>query len=67
MSTKEMDAVLSRWFMDGKFRQQLREDPEVALAGYNLSPAHRARLLNLKKPAHMSPDRISEQSNGSRG
>lgn len=49
MSIQVMDAILSRWFLDAKFRQQLRDDPEQALVGYNVSPAHRARLLKLKK------------------
>jgi hypothetical protein len=54
MSTKEMDAILSRIFLDGKFRQQIREDPERALADYSLSPIHKARLLRLKRPAQKS-------------
>lgn len=59
MSTKEMDAVLSRMFLDGEFRRLLREDPEQALAGYNLSPIHKARLLRLKKPAQRSTNPAS--------
>lgn len=49
MSTKVIDDLLSRWFFDGEFRQALRDDPERALAGYDLTPAVRARLFKLKK------------------
>lgn len=49
MSTKNLDALLNRWFIDRQFRQLLRENPEQALAEYELSPAHRARLFKVKK------------------
>ncbi len=49
MSTQTLDNFLSRWFHDSEFRQLLRESPEEALADYELSPAHRARLLNVRK------------------
>ncbi len=51
MSTKAMDEILSRWFLDGQFRAQLRRDPEQALSGYDLTPEQRARLFKLKRPA----------------
>lgn len=57
MSTKikAMDEILSRWFRDGQFRQQLRDDPEQALAGYDLTPAQRARLFKFKKQTRQAP------------
>ncbi|WP_420627978.1 Os1348 family NHLP clan protein [Candidatus Leptofilum sp.] len=49
MSIQAIDEVLNRWFIDRQFRQQLREDPERALAGFDLTPAQRSRLFKLKK------------------
>ena len=49
MSTTEMDKILSRWFLDGQFREQLRDDPSQALAGYELTSEQRERFLKLKK------------------
>ena len=55
MSTNDMDQILYRWFLDGEFREQLRNDPEQALAGYDLTPEQQARLFKLKK--HTLPDK----------
>ena len=44
MSTKPLDDVLNRWFLDGDFRQQLRLNPEQVLADYQLTPLQRARF-----------------------
>ena len=49
--TKVMDEILSRWFLDKQFRDQLRNDPAQALAGYDLTPEQQARLFRLKKRA----------------
>lgn len=65
MSRKVMDALLSRWFIDGRFRQQLRDDPEQALADYDLSPTYRTRLLKLKKQATHSAESIPTQRSNS--
>ncbi len=59
MSVKTIDALLSRWFRDGKFRQLLRANPERALAEYELTPAHRVRLFNVRKYGLPTPDLVS--------
>ena len=51
MSTKAIDEVLSRWFRDGKFRTQVRNNPEQALANYDLTLNQREWFLSLKKQA----------------
>ena len=51
MTIKVMDTVLSRLYLDEKFRELLRHDPERALAGYDLTPHERAALSRLKKCA----------------
>ena len=48
MTTKVMDIVLSRLYLDAQFRDLLRHDPEQALAGYDLAPHERAALSRLK-------------------
>jgi hypothetical protein len=60
MSIKAMDEVLSRWFRDGRFREQIRRDPEGALAGYDLTPVERERWLRLKRPS-VTQNGISER------
>lgn len=50
MSNTALNDVLNRWFRDRQFREQLRSDPEQALAPYDLSPEQRAKFLKLKKP-----------------
>ncbi|WP_420644479.1 Os1348 family NHLP clan protein [Candidatus Leptofilum sp.] len=54
MSTQVMDEVLSRWFRDAQFREQLRNDPEQALANYDLTSEQRHRLFKLKKQSSQS-------------
>jgi hypothetical protein len=46
MSAKTIDNLLNRWFRDGQFRQLLRENPEQALAEYELSPEHLLLISN---------------------
>ena len=58
MSTKTIDTVLHRWFHDNQFRQLLQQNPDQALAGYELSPAHRVRLSNVRKYGLPTPDLI---------
>jgi len=49
MSVKVLDEILNRLFLDGQFREQLRNDPGPALAGYDLTPEQQARFYILKK------------------
>ena len=58
-STQGIDEVLSRWFRDGQFREQLRCDPQQALAEYELTAVQRARLLKLKKHKPQSKPEIT--------
>lgn len=58
MSTNGMNEILSRLFLDGEFRQQLRNDPETTLADFDLTPEQRARLFRLKK--QILPDEMAQ-------
>ena len=60
MSTKVMDEILSRWFRDGQFREQLRHNPEQALAGYDLTREQRVRLFKLKKRVRHNKDKQAD-------
>ncbi len=46
MSSDAMRTVLDQMLDDDGFRQQMMEDPDSALAGYDLSEAERHSLLN---------------------
>ena len=60
MSVNSMDEILSRWFRDGQFREQLRTDPEQALAGFDLTPAQQTRLFKLKKRSEESENKKAD-------
>ena len=53
MSTKVMDEILVRLFLDGEFRERLRTDPQQALVGYgydlDLTAEEKARLSKYKR------------------
>ena len=62
MTIKEMDALFHRMLRDKAFRALLREDPEAAAAGYDLTPGERANLARFKKRAtHNSSIRNKEK------
>lgn len=46
MSQDALGQVVTRALADVTFRHQLRQDPDRALAGYDLSAAERAAILN---------------------
>ena len=49
MSVKAMDQVFSRWFLDGDFRAKMNQNPELALAGYDLSEVEQQKLSSLSR------------------
>lgn len=49
MPVKEIDKVLSRMFRDQAFRDLLRENPERALAGYQLTSQERNALAKYQR------------------
>ena len=49
MTRKIMDEILSRWFRDKQFREQLHNNPQKALANYDLSQKQKAKLFKLKE------------------
>jgi len=49
MSVKAMDQVFNRWFLNADFRAQMNENPEVALAGYDLTDTERQKLSHLSR------------------
>ncbi|MCP4417899.1 MAG: hypothetical protein GY805_14840 [Chloroflexi bacterium] len=62
MSVNVMDEILSRFFLDGQFREQLRNNPEQTLATYDLPPEQRKRLFKLKKRSSQGKLRMSKLS-----
>lgn len=61
MSIKVMDEVLSRIILDKAFRELLRDDPERALAGYDLTLEERAALARLRKQQPATKKRPSDR------
>jgi hypothetical protein len=59
MSTKVMDEILSRLFLDGEFRERLRTDPQQALVWYgydlDLTAVEKARLSKYKRRTPKTP------------
>lgn len=49
MSVKTMDEIFHRMLRDKAFRKLLRQNPEAAAAGYDLTPQERANLARFKK------------------
>ena len=53
MSTKVMDEILSRLFLDGEFRERLRADPQQALVCYgydlDLTVEEQSRISKYKR------------------
>ncbi len=49
MSVKTMDRIFSRWFLDGEFRAQMNENPELALAGYDLTDTEKEKVSRLSR------------------
>ena len=47
MSVKVMDAVYSRWLLSSEFRTLMNEDPDAALAGYDLTVDERLRMARV--------------------
>ncbi|MFC1936502.1 hypothetical protein ACFLYP_02415 [Chloroflexota bacterium] len=50
MTFKEMDAVYANWLLDVNFREELASNPDDALAAYNLSPAEKQIISQLRLP-----------------
>jgi hypothetical protein len=49
--SKAIDEILNRWFRDDAFRQQLKQDPQTALAEYQLTTTERQMFLKMdRKP-----------------
>lgn len=49
MAIKPIDQVFNRWLLDREFRARMNENPEQALAGYNLSDTDRQKLSRLSR------------------
>ena len=47
MSVKAMDLVYSRWLLNSEFRRLMDEDPDAALAGYDLTVDERLRMARV--------------------
>lgn len=47
MSVKAMDLVYSRWLLNSEFRALMDEDPDSALAGYDLTFDERLRMARV--------------------
>ncbi|GAB4455728.1 MAG: hypothetical protein Kow0031_37280 [Anaerolineae bacterium] len=49
MALKPIDQVFNRWLLDREFRDRMNENPEQALAGYDLSDTDRQKLSRLSR------------------
>ncbi len=49
MALKPIDQVFNRWLLDREFRARMNENPNQALAGYDLSDADRQKLSRLSR------------------
>ncbi len=45
--SKAIDEILTRWFQDDAFRQQLKQNPQEALKEYSLTAAERRMFLKM--------------------
>lgn len=60
MSADAVNAVVQRAMDDPAFRRRLAEDPQAALAGFDLTPEERARFSAGGAKAERLEERISK-------
>ena len=60
MSTEHVQTILDRALTDAAFRDLLAKDPQIALAGYDLSDEERARFGSGTAKAERLEERVSK-------
>lgn len=71
ISLKVMDQILNRWYLDSEFRDQMDQDPILALATYDLIDVEYQKISRLSRkvrrkaktkenvPTIMSPESVT--------